>query len=77
MQPTNRRDFLKHASATAAVVGVAAAAPLSIVEKAAADDDEDTVGPRRARASIDTSSRTCATCRPARSRSTAAIARSP
>ena len=38
MQPTNRRDFLKHASATAAVVGVVAAAPLSIVEKAAADD---------------------------------------
>ena len=31
MEPTNRRDFLKHASATAAVVGVVAAVPLSLV----------------------------------------------
>src|SRR5712691_6870129 len=36
MKPTNRRDFLKQASATAAVVGVAAAVPLSVVESAAA-----------------------------------------
>jgi hypothetical protein len=36
MEPTNRRDFLKQASATAAVVGVAAAVPLSVVESAAA-----------------------------------------
>ena len=35
MEPTNRRDFLKQASATAAVVGVAAAVPLSVVESAA------------------------------------------
>jgi len=49
MQPTNRRDFLKHASATAAVVGVVAAAPLSIVEKAAADDAKTPTVPPDAR----------------------------
>ena len=49
MQPTNRRDFLKHATATAAVVGVAAAAPLSIVEKAAADEEKAPAVPADAR----------------------------
>jgi Ubiquitinol-cytochrome C reductase Fe-S subunit TAT signal len=49
MEPTNRRDFLKHASATVAVVGVAAAAPLSIVEKAAADDTKTPKVPAGAR----------------------------
>jgi len=38
MEPTNRRDFLKHASVAVAVAGAAAAAPLSIAEAAAADD---------------------------------------
>ena len=39
MERTNRRDFLKQASATAAVVGVAAAVPLSVVESAAAAEN--------------------------------------
>ncbi|MDQ1381334.1 MAG: hypothetical protein QOG65_139 [Actinomycetota bacterium] len=38
MEPTNRRDFLKHAAVAAAVAGTAAAAPLSFTEAAGADD---------------------------------------
>ena len=49
MEPTNRRDFLKHASATAAVVGVAAAVPLSLAETAAADDTKTPTVPASAR----------------------------
>jgi hypothetical protein len=49
MEPTNRRDFLKHASATAAVVGVVAAAPLSLVESAAAADTKAPAVPAGAR----------------------------
>jgi hypothetical protein len=49
MEPTNRRDFLKHASATAAVVGVAAAVPLSVVESAAAADTKAPAVPAGAR----------------------------
>ena len=49
MEPTNRRDFLKHASATAAVVGVVAADPLSIAEEAAADETKHQAVPANAR----------------------------
>jgi anaerobic selenocysteine-containing dehydrogenase len=38
VEPTNRRDFLKHASVAAAVAGAAAAAPLSFAEVAGADE---------------------------------------
>ncbi len=38
MEPTNRRDFLKHASVAAAVAGVAVTAPLSIADAAGADE---------------------------------------
>jgi hypothetical protein len=38
MEPTNRRDFLKHASVAAAVAGAAAAVPLSITESASAEE---------------------------------------
>ena len=37
MQPTNRRDFLKQASITAAVAGAAVAAPISLADAASAD----------------------------------------
>ena len=40
MEPTNRRDFLKHASVAAAVAGAAAAAPLSIAEAASAAENK-------------------------------------
>jgi hypothetical protein len=40
MEPTNRRDFLKHASVAAAVAGAAAAVPLSITEAASADENK-------------------------------------
>ena len=49
MEPTNRRDFLKHASATAAVVGVAAVVPLTLAETAAADDTKTPAVPASAR----------------------------
>jgi len=38
VEPTNRRDFLKHASVAAAVAGAAAAVPLSFAESAGADE---------------------------------------
>ncbi len=40
MQPTNRRDFLKHASVAAAVAGAAVAAPISLADAASADDEK-------------------------------------
>ena len=70
MEPTNRRDFLKHASATAAVVGVAAAAPLSIVEKAAADETKTPPVPAERTRRSTRRRASPRTCRPARSRST-------
>ena len=36
MEPTNRRDFLKHASVAAAVAGAAVAAPVTIADAASA-----------------------------------------
>jgi hypothetical protein len=42
MEPTNRRDFLKHASVAAAVAGVAAAAPLTLADATAAGAEEKT-----------------------------------
>jgi hypothetical protein len=40
MEPTNRRDFLKHASVAAAVAGAAATVPISFAESAAADTNK-------------------------------------
>jgi hypothetical protein len=40
MEPTNRRDFLKHAGVAAAVAGAAAAAPLTIADTAAAAENK-------------------------------------
>ena len=40
MEPTNRRDFLKHASVAAAVAGAAVAAPVTIADAAAALADD-------------------------------------
>ena len=40
MEPTNRRDFLKHASVAAAVAGTAAAVPLSFADAAGADEKQ-------------------------------------
>jgi hypothetical protein len=40
VEPTNRRDFLKHASVAAAVAGTAAAVPLSFADAAGADDKQ-------------------------------------
>ena len=48
MEPTNRRDFLKHASVAAAVAGAAAAAPLSLADVAGAEEKSPPV-PKSAR----------------------------
>ena len=53
MEPTNRRDFLKHASVAAAVAGVAAAAPLTIADAASASADDKKTPPVPASARVD------------------------
>lgn len=49
MQPTNRRDFLKQASITAAIAGAAVAAPISLADAASADENKTPPLPANAR----------------------------